>query len=194
MLTQRSPLRVHFSLRGVHGAPLETEMNEGKKPSSRRRDRDRRIRARMAETGEKRSEAARHFDEIGRAKMFPKARCPRCSRGNLISDVEPTCTSCRAVWASGVDAAEEYASRVLGLNWYESITNGERRPAEDCLECGETAVVWDAFEPVAAGRRGLCFACGSASNDHCQRCSRPIMARPGDASVCRSCWQEVLAE
>jgi hypothetical protein len=98
--------------------------------------------------------------------------------------------------ASGGDdqqIAQEYAERVLHLDWYTAASDGAEPPVENCSECAETAVVWDEFGPAHAGRVGLCFACGESFNDRCTRCNYPMHSRqPGDSLVCSMCWDDVI--
>jgi hypothetical protein len=161
-----------------------------------RRARMRAIRARMAETGEPYTLAARHHDAEHRPApvwIMPEARCPRCSMGVLVLDEEqPQCTHCAAVWENGSSAANEYAGTVLRLDWYTYVTGGDERPAEECPECGETAVVWDTFHPDD-GRTGLCFGCGESFTTHCAICNRPLFdGDPGGSGPCTECWEDYM--
>lgn len=135
-----------------------------------RRARMRAIRVRMTETSEPYTVAARRHDAEYHQTVpliVPKARCPRCSTGILVFDEEqPRCMDCNDSWENGSSAATEYALTVLHLDWYTSVTEGSERPAEECSECGETAVVWDTFD-LDAGRTGLCFDCGESFDAHC---------------------------
>jgi hypothetical protein len=121
--------------------------------------------------------------------IVPEARCPRCSTGILDPGEEQRrCTHCEAVWESGSDAASEYAATVLHLDWYTSVTEGGERPAEDCPDCGEEAVVWDTFDPDA-DRMGLCFSCGESFNTHCSACNRPMLdSEHRGSGPCAQCW------
>lgn len=162
------------------------------------RARTRAIRARMAGTGESYTTAARcHDAEHDGADMAPVllvARCPRCPDGVLVLEEQPRCAGCGAIWENGSLAAEEYAFAVLHLDWYTSATDGAEPPAEDCPECGETAVVWDHFGPSHAGRTALCFACEESWNTRCIRCNRPtLVRRPGGDLTCSDCWDEVIS-
>jgi hypothetical protein len=157
-----------------------------------RRARMRAIRARMAQTGEPYTVAARHHDAEHQQTVTliaPEAHCPRCSTGVLdLGEQQPRCTQCEAVWETGSDAASEYAATVLHLDWYTSATDGGESPAEDCPECGEEAVVWDTFD-AEAGRMGLCFSCSESFNTHCSDCSRPLLdSEPGGFQPCAECW------
>lgn len=162
-----------------------------------RRARARAIRARMAVTGESYTAAARRHDAEHDGTevplVLPVAQCPRCSDGVLVIDEQPRCASCGATWDDGRLAAEEYAFTVLQLDWYTSATDGAEPPAEDCPECGETAVVWDHFGPAHAGQMALCFACGESWNTRCVACNRPtLVRRPGDSLACSTCWDDAI--
>jgi hypothetical protein len=183
------------------------------------RRRTRAIRARMAATGEKYTAAARGHDtgegqdrhaeplrlimlggsipvaDVSQAPgpIVPIVRCPRCADGVLVVEPQPRCAACGQIWEDGRAVAEEYAERILHLDWYTAATDGAEPPVEECPECGETAVVWDEFGSARAGRIALCFTCGAFFYDRCTRCNRPMIFRqPGDSLVCSMCWDEVI--
>jgi ribosomal protein S27AE len=64
-------------------------------------------------------------------------QCPRCAQTAFVPDHLPRCAYCGETWEDARTAAEEYASIVLGLNWYD-VKDGGERPVEDCPECGGT--------------------------------------------------------
>jgi ribosomal protein S27AE len=120
-------------------------------------------------------------------------QCPRCAQTAFVPDHLPRCAYCGETWADARTAAEEYASVVLGLSWYD-VKDGGERPVEDCPECGGTTIVWDFFLGQDRQRIALCFECSGSFDDQCSRCSIPMLS-PSDGSVpiCPDCWADILS-
>ena len=163
------------------------------------------IRAGMDATGERYTVAARRYEQeqveaatIATALAATGPQCPRCTEGRLTvgeqgEEAVVHCSHCKAAWASGAEAAEEYAGEILGRSSYDAAMNGGREPVESCPECHDDALVWASFEPPDGDWLALCFTCGEGWNDTCMNCDRPIIYRgEGDLTICNGCFDYLV--
>lgn len=120
--------------------------------------------------------------------------CHRCSKRAMVihgSHQDPACLFCFHS-EPPMEAADSYATLVLGWSSFESVKQGGHDPVSECPNCGEPALV----SGIAVARRAkvhyACFACAEvyATDDltPCDRCGSLIDAGPGRSSVCAACW------
>lgn len=73
-------------------------------------------------------------------------------------------------WPAGEPAAEDYASDVLGLSWYDVARDDAPAPVYTCPECQQCALVVVADPDIETV---LCFCCGfSDPSRNLAACSR----------------------
>ena len=121
----------------------------------------------------------------------PAVECARCRQvAMLLTDDGPRCRFCLHD-PSGEDAADAYASEVLGESAYRIVKQGGTWLVHDCLTCSATALVEGVDAPAHRQVHWACFACGfHAGNDALGRCSTcgQLMEHDTDGlDVCADC-------
>lgn len=88
--------------------------------------------------------------------------CPACGQTALVVSGEATaaCLFCTTSWQDSHEAATAYADGVLGLSWYETVTDGAAEPVYTCAWCDQLSVVRGARLRAAPEREDdFCFHC-----------------------------------
>jgi rubrerythrin len=115
--------------------------------------------------------------------------CARCGEEAAAIDDGARCLFCG--YATGAeDTAHQYASEVLGITLYETVTDGGEYPVSHCPSCEyETLVDRGGGEQP----RWFCATCGrtweDGQLDNCLICGRLYS---GEMSVCDDCFEERL--
>lgn len=124
------------------------------------------------------------------------ATCPICGQGALALDDNVECHFC-GYKADADDAAEEYATRILGESRYRVSKDGGEWPVEMCPECDRDALVdtgnvGDATPAI----QYICFACGGEWKDggvsRCSRCNRLMDSGDEDIGICSDCFSAMV--
>ena len=112
--------------------------------------------------------------------------CPRCMQKSLILEEGARCAFCR-YQEENEKAADTYISSVLGINYYETVKNGDTWPRYICPACGVETFVFNGVDYI-------CFCCGVlfqySSVEFCRECNRPYLPKPGESTeACISCLE-----
>jgi hypothetical protein len=121
--------------------------------------------------------------------------CPDCQQFALVVDGENNkCHFCPRAWGSE-ELAREYTSEVLGFSWRD-LSKGADSPRVECPGCGTETFVLQALVAATPGRpTNICFSC-SEKFEHiepCLHCGLYFVPADEDATVCGSCWSDLIA-
>jgi len=116
--------------------------------------------------------------------------CPTCSQDALVIDGGAECLFCHYE-AEGVEAAEDYVDRVLGVSFKERADLGL------CPECDlNTVVDLENGGNQYPATEYVCFNCGESwlegSFTECSSCARLFYDDEDGVGVCSDCWDARL--
>ena len=118
--------------------------------------------------------------------------CPDCAQDAAEIDDGAHCHFCGYRATSSV-AAEEFATKVLGASYYDSVKDGAAWPISLCPDCGLETLVDEGLNDASetAARRWVCFACTLIWKDDelhtCTSCGEFHPDKLGIA-MCENCF------
>lgn len=120
--------------------------------------------------------------------------CPRCDQVASIMEDGANCLFCGHS-APMEEAASEYISDVLGMDYYRTMKHGGEWPLYTCPDCEtETLVDKGSSGSQFPQKRYLCFNCGYAWDedyfDFCGECGQPYH---GEMAICDRCFNDKIS-